>query len=212
MLGLGADREILRRRVRRRLLLAGAHAARPGHCRCLRPTQKRDRKIVRPRTHGAARHGDDGLALAFIGRLIVIAFAVMVASLAAGIAIAMGMLGPEWHSFSGDFGERTGFWLLVAFGASFTGAIGLLPLVIMIALAETFKIRSLLVNAAAGAAMMVLGLYASGLSNNYEESIDHPPPPVSRETELAAAAGIVLGLTYWAIAGRKAGRWREPRA
>src|SRR5665647_1202032 len=112
MLGLGADREILRRRVRCRLRLAGAHAARPRHFRRLRPAQKRDRKIVRPRTSGAARHGHDGLALALIGRLIVIVFAVMVASMAAGIAIAMGMLGPEWHGFTGDFGERTGFWLL----------------------------------------------------------------------------------------------------
>lgn len=133
----------------------------------------------------------------------------MVASMAAGIAMAIGMLGPEWHGFTGDFGERTGFWLLVAFGAGFTGAVGLLPLAIMIALAETFKIRSLLVHAVAGAAMMVLGLYASGLSNPYEESIDHPPVP--REAQIAAAAGIVFGLAYWAIAGRKAGRWREPR-
>jgi hypothetical protein len=147
--------------------------------------------------------------LAFIGRIIVICFAVFVASLVAGIAIAFGMLGPEWHGFTGDFGERTGFWLLVAFGASFTGAVGLLPLVIMIALAETFKIRSLLANAAAGAVMLVLGYYASGMSNSYEESIDRPPPPVSREAEIAAAAGVVFGMTYWAIAGRKAGCWRE---
>jgi hypothetical protein len=29
--------------------------------------------------------------------------------------------------------------------------------------------------------------------------------------EIAAAAGAVFGLVYWAIAGRKAGRWRERR-
>ena len=147
--------------------------------------------------------------MAFIGRIIVIIFAVMVASLTAGMAIAMGLLGPEWHGFTGDVGERTGFWLVTAFGASFTGAVGLLPLLILIAIAETFKIRSLLVHAAAGAAMMVLALYGSGLSNSYEESIDRPPPPISRGAEIAAAAGAVFGLTYWAIAGRKAGRWRE---
>jgi hypothetical protein len=27
-----------------------------------------------------------------------------------------------------------------------------------------------------------------------------------------AAAGIVAGVVYWAIAGRKAGMWREPPA
>jgi hypothetical protein len=148
--------------------------------------------------------------MAFLGRLIVIVFAVMVASVAAGIAIAMGVLGPEWHGFSGDIGERVGFWMIAFAGASFTGAIGMLPLVIMIALAESFKIRSLLANTLAGAAMMLLGYYGSGLSGpRYEESIDRPPPPVSREVEIAAAAGAAFGLVYWAIAGRKAGRWRE---
>lgn len=147
--------------------------------------------------------------MAFLGRIIVIVFAVTMASLAAGIAIAMGLLGPEWHGFTGDFAERTGFWLLVFFGASFTGAIGLLPLVILIAIAESFKIRSLLANIVAGVAMLLLGYYSSGLNRPYEESIDHPPPPISREAEITAAAGAMFGLVYWAIAGRKAGRWRE---
>jgi len=147
--------------------------------------------------------------MALIGRIIVIAFAVMLASMAAGIAIAMGVLGPQWHGFSGDIGERVGFWMLAFAATSFTGAVGLLPLVIMIAIAESFKIRSLLVHAAAGAAMLVIGYYGSGLSKPYEESIDRPPPPIAREVEIAAAAGVVFGLVYWAIAGRKAGRWRE---
>ena len=147
--------------------------------------------------------------MSLLGRIIVIVFAVMVASMAAGIAIAMGVLGPQWHGFSGDIGERVGFWMLAFAATSFTGAVGLLPLAIMIAIAESFKIRSLLVHAAAGAAMLVIGYYGSGLSKPYEESIDRPPPPVAREVEIAAAAGVVFGLVYWAIAGRKAGRWRE---
>jgi hypothetical protein len=147
--------------------------------------------------------------LAFLGRIIVIIFAVMAASMATGIAIAMGLLGPEWHGFTGDVGERFVFWGTAFIGASITGAAGLLPLAILIAIAETCKIRSLLANAAAGAALLVMALYASGLSNRYEESIDHPPPPISRDAEIAAAAGVVFGLVYWAIAGRNAGRWRE---
>jgi len=151
--------------------------------------------------------------LAFIGRVIVIIFAVMVASIATGMAIAVGILGPEWHGFTGDVGERAGFWMLAFVGASFTGAIGLLPLVILIAIAETFKIRSLLVNTLAGAAMLLLGYYGSGFARpGYEESIDRPPPAISREAEISAAAGAVFGLVYWAIAGRKAGKWRESGA
>ena len=148
--------------------------------------------------------------MALLGRIIVIGFAVMVASMAAGIAIAMALLGPEWHSVTGDIGERVVFWGAAFFGATATGAVGLLPLVILIAIAESFKIRSLLAHAAAGAAMLAIGYYGSGISRaSYEESIDHPPPAISRETEIAAAAGAVFGLVYWAIAGRKAGAWRE---
>ncbi|MEP7030328.1 MAG: hypothetical protein ABI830_05280 [Pseudolabrys sp.] len=150
--------------------------------------------------------------MSFIGRIIVIIFAVMVASLVAGMAIAMAILGPQWHGFEGDVGERATFWMVTLFGASFTGAAGLLPLAVLIAIAETFKIRSLLANAVAGVALLLMGYYASGMTRPYEESIDKPPPPISREVEIAAAAGAVFGLTYWLIAGRKAGRWREPRA
>lgn len=148
--------------------------------------------------------------MALLGRIVVIVFAVIVASFAAGMAIAMGVLGPQWHVVTGDPGERFIFWGTAFVGATATGAVGLLPLVIAIALGEGLKIRSLLANTLAGVAMMVLGYYGSGLAQpGYEESIDHPPPAVSRELEIAAAAGAAFGFVYWAIAGRKAGRWRE---
>jgi hypothetical protein len=144
-----------------------------------------------------------------VGRIIVIFFALVLASIAAGIAIAFGLLGPAWHGFAGDVGERIVFWGAAFYGATFTGAIGLLPLAILIAIAEGFKIRSLLSNVLAGAAMLAFGYYTSALPNRYEESIDRPPPPISRAGEIAVAAGAVFGLTYWLIAGRNAGRWRE---
>ena len=94
--------------------------------------------------------------MALIGRIVIIAFAIMVATFAAGVTITMGMLGPQWHAFSSDVGERAGFWVGVFFATSFTGAIGLLPAVILIALAETFKVRSLLAYLATGVALMVI--------------------------------------------------------
>jgi hypothetical protein len=102
--------------------------------------------------------------------------------------------------------------MLVFFGTSFTGAVGFLPVVTLIVLAEAFKIRSLIANAAAGALLLVLGAYSSGINRSGEESIDRPPPPVSRPLEIAAAGGAVFGLVYWLLAGRNAGRWRERRA
>jgi hypothetical protein len=149
----------------------------------------------------------------FIGRLFVIAFAIVLASIAAGIAIAVGVLGPQWHGMEGAPGERVVFWGLAFVGSVFTGAISILPLAISIAVAETFKIRSILVNMAAGAVLLLAGYYGSGLARpSYEESIDEPPPAISREMQLAAAAGAVFGFVYWTVAGRNAGRWREGAA
>jgi len=148
--------------------------------------------------------------MALLGRIIVIFFAVMLASFAAGIAIAMGLLGPAWHGFTGDVVERGTFSVFVVGGAVFTGAVSLLPLAILIVATELFKIRSLLIYAVAGAAIMLLGYSASGFAPpSYEESIDHPPPLIPHAVEVAAAAGVVFGGVYWLIAGRKAGRWRE---
>ncbi len=148
----------------------------------------------------------------FIGRLFVLIFAVIVSSIAAGIAIAVGALGPQWHVM-GQPGERVMFWGVAIVGSVFSGAISLLPLAIAIAVAETFKIRSLLVNTAAGALLLFAGYYSSGLARpSYEESIDAPPPPISQDAQLAAAAGAVFGFVYWFVAGRNAGRWRETGA
>ncbi len=148
--------------------------------------------------------------MALLGRIVVIMFAILVATLAAGVAIAIGLLGPHWQVIDGDVVERSTFTVFVAFGAAFTGAAVFLPLIILIALAEAFRIRSILAYLAAGALLLVLAYYASGLAPpSYEESIDHPPPLIRPEAEIAAAAGAVFGLTYWLIAGRSAGRWRN---
>lgn len=150
--------------------------------------------------------------MALFGRIIVIAFALIVASLAAGVMIAFGAIGPAMHAINGHVGEDVGFTIAVFFASTFAGAVGLLPAVILIALAETFKFRSLLGHALVGAVLLVAGYYASGLAPpSYEESIDHPPPPISRTAEIVAAGGAVFGLAYWAIAGRNAGRWCERR-
>jgi hypothetical protein len=146
--------------------------------------------------------------VALLGRIIVILFALFMAAAAGGIAAAIALLGLELHMLGPDPVEHAFFWLTAAFASGVTVMVGFLPILIAVVLAEAFSIRSLLIHAAAGAAILLLGYYSAGLTAPYEESIDRPPPPISREAEIAAAVGVVFGFTYWLIAGRNAGRWR----
>jgi hypothetical protein len=146
--------------------------------------------------------------VAFVGRSIVILFALFMATAAAGIAAAIAMFGAELHMVGADPVEHVFFWGTAAFASGVTVLVGFLPILIAVVLAEAFSIRSLVIQAAAGAAILLLGYYSAGFTGSYEESIDHPPPPISRQAEIAAAVGVVFGFTYWLIAGRNAGRWR----
>ena len=150
--------------------------------------------------------------MALVGRIIVILFALWLATIAAGIVWSVGLLGSQWSALSGDVGERIVFWGAAFIASSVTATLLFLPMLIAVVVAEAFKVRSLLIHVVAAVALFLLAYQGAGLGRSGEESIDHAPPPVSRDAEIAAAAGIVFGLTYWLIAGRKAGRWREPRA
>ena len=188
-------------RVRRRLCLAGAHAARPRHSRRLRPAQERDREAVRARAHGAARHGDDGLAD--------VAHRPHHRHLLCDHPGQHGGRHRDCHrharangtASSGDPVERLFFW-----GAAFIGARAAPALsaccrwCILIALAEASRFAPLLAQYASpapgddAARLLRQRLCAAGLRR-----IDrHPPPSISRELEIAAAAGAVFGLVYWA--------------
>jgi hypothetical protein len=146
--------------------------------------------------------------MALLGRIIVILFALFMASAMAGIAAAIALLGAELHIVGAGPVEHVFFWGTAAFASGVTVLVGFLPILIAVVLAEAFSIRSLVIQAAAGAVILLLGYYSAGFTSTYEESIDYPPPPISREAEIAAAVGVVFGFTYWLIAGRNAGRWR----
>jgi len=150
--------------------------------------------------------------MSFLGRLIVICFALFMAAMAAGVATAIALLGVEVHTLGPDPVGQVFFWGTAMAASGATVAFGFLPLVIAVTVAEAFSIRSFVIHAAAGAALLIFAYYGASFGWSYEESIDRPPPPISREAEIVAAVGMVFGMTYWLIAGRNAGRWRERRA
>jgi hypothetical protein len=145
--------------------------------------------------------------MALLGRIIVIVFALWLATMAAGIVWSIGLLGPL--SASADTGERVIFWGAAFVASGITATMLFLPALIAVVLAEAFTVRSFLLNIAGSVVLALLAYQAAGLGHTYEESIDRPPPLIPHDLHVAIAAGIVFGVVYWLIAGRKAGRWRE---
>lgn len=142
------------------------------------------------------------------GRIIVIAFALIVASMVAGIALAIGIVAPEWPWFDSDPVERVKFFMVSFFATSFIGATAFVPAVLLVVVAEVVRLRSLLYYAAAGAVVGLASYFGSNVELRLENTTD--VSPAFHPLQLAAAAGIVGGLAYWLLAGRNAGRWREP--
>jgi hypothetical protein len=147
--------------------------------------------------------------MSLLGRIIVIIFGLLVAILVAGITLAMGIVLPEWAAMDSDPIERVIFFFVAFFATSYVGAVGVLPAALVIAISEAARMRSLIYYGVGGALVALASYYGSDISFQLENTTD--VTPVANALQLAAAAGILGGLAYWLIAGRNAGRWREPR-
>ena len=146
----------------------------------------------------------------FIGRVFVIFVAFLFACIAAGLTIALGLLAGQWQLLQTDPVAQGGFWIASALGTSFAGAASFMPLLLVVILAEAFRLRSIVFYALAGVAIALTAYFGWGFGNPYEESIDQAGP-LARGIEIVIAAGVVFGVAYWLVAGRRAGAWLEPR-
>jgi len=147
--------------------------------------------------------------MSVFGRIIVIFFALIAAIVAAGVALAIGVVAPDWAGVDSDPFERISFFIVSFFATSFVGAVAFLPALIVIVIAEAVRLRNFLYYGVGGALVGLASYYGSDISVRLENTTD--VAPVGNALQLAAAAGIIGGLVYWVIAGRNAGRWREPR-
>jgi hypothetical protein len=144
--------------------------------------------------------------MSLLGRIIVIIFALIVASMAAGVALAVGIVAPDWPTMDSDPVERVSFFVLAFFATSFVGAAATLPALVLIVFAEAARMRSFLYYGVAGAVVGLASYFGSDVSSRLENTTD--VTPVGHALQLAAAAGIIGGIVYWLIAGRRAGAWR----
>lgn len=147
--------------------------------------------------------------MSLLGRIIVIIVALFVAIMAAGITLAIGIVAPDWAGVDSDPFEQVTFFIVSFFATSFVGAVAVLPAVAVIVISEAARLRSFLYYGIGGALVGLASYFGTDISIRLENTTD--VPPVANALQLAAAAGIIGGLAYWLIAGRNAGRWREPR-
>ena len=148
--------------------------------------------------------------MSLLGRIIVILVALILAIMAAGITLAIGIIAPDWAGIDSDPAERLIFFIVSFFATSFVGAVAILPAALLIVISEAARLRSFLFYGVGGALVGLASYYGSDISVRLENTTD--VPPVANALQLAAAAGIIGGLVYWLIAGRNAGRWREPKS
>ncbi|UFZ02063.1 hypothetical protein LQG66_22475 [Bradyrhizobium ontarionense] len=145
--------------------------------------------------------------MALIGRLIVIVFAFLAACFVAGLIVVTAILFPEFSDLGNGPIDQGAFDVIIGFGFIFVSGFALIPALLIAVITEAFSIRSVLAYAIGGGvvgAACYLGLVPFDPETFRFEGI------VRRHLEILTGAGIVGGLVYWLVAGRNAGRWREP--
>jgi hypothetical protein len=145
--------------------------------------------------------------MSLFGRIIVIVFGFVVATIVAGVTLTIGIVLPEWATVESDPFERVIFFFAAFFATSYVGAVAILPAAVLIVISEAARMRSFIYYGVGGALVALASYFGSDISVQLENTTD--VPPVTSALQLAAAAGILGGLAYWLIAGRGAGRWRE---
>ncbi|MBC7575894.1 hypothetical protein [Tardiphaga sp.] len=147
--------------------------------------------------------------MALIGRLFVICFAFGVACLLAGGIVVFSILFPEISALETGMLDPNALNILLGFGFIFFSGFALLPAVAVVTITEAFDVRGV-VAYAIGGAMVGLACYLGLIP--FDTDTMRFDGIIRRHLEVMTGAGIVAGLIYWLIAGRNAGKWRQPRA
>jgi len=144
--------------------------------------------------------------LALIARIFVVLFSFVLACVAGAVVIMFALLLPGWNALLDRPPDQQIMALLVGLSAVFFSLYAMLPAMVFIALAEGFRLRSVLFYALAGGVLALCSAY--GWDLRFLSGLDDDLG--WRGVEVMAAVGIVGGFVYWALAGRNAGAWRKP--
>ena len=144
--------------------------------------------------------------MALVARIFVVLFAFVLACVAGAAVMTFALVLPGWSELVDQSVDGRIIALTVGMSAAFFSLYAMLPAMLIIALAEGFRMRSVLFYALAGAALALCLAYGWDLRLLREPDDDFGV----RGGEIMAAVGIVAGFVYWALAGRNAGAWRKP--
>jgi hypothetical protein len=139
--------------------------------------------------------------MAVILRLLAICLAYVLACATAAIVLAVGTFALGWNDFSSNALESVVLWTGIIVTTIIIVALAVLPMLLVVVLAEWLAWRSILIYPALGGALAMLLVYGLDFTASVADTF-------VRERQVVAAAGIAGGLVYWLIAGRKAGAWK----
>ena len=139
--------------------------------------------------------------MSVVARILVMFLAYVLACVAASAVFTIGTLTPHWDDLTSSGLPPAAIWAIVAVGTPIIGAVAALPTALVVAIAEGFAWRSVILYAALGGALALsYGLDMPGIAQ--------PDTYIANERQLLAASGIAGGLVYWLFAGRSAGSWK----
>jgi putative copper export protein len=142
--------------------------------------------------------------MAIVGRILMVIIAYVLACIAASLVLTIGTLAPQWEQISSPDIPSVVLWSVVGVSAAVIAIVALLPSFLVIALAEGFAWRSIVLYGVLGGVLalaLTYGIDFAGYVRGTDSTFAH-------EREVLAASGIAGGLVYWVFAGRKAGLWK----
>jgi hypothetical protein len=142
--------------------------------------------------------------MAIVVRILMVIIAYVLACIAASVVLTIGTLAPQWEQIAPQGLPSVVLWSVVSVSTAVIAVVAMLPSFLVIALAEGFAWRSIVLYGALGGVLalaLTYGIDFAGYARSADGSFAH-------EREVLAASGIAGGLVYWVFAGRKAGLWK----
>jgi hypothetical protein len=139
-----------------------------------------------------------------IARILMVIVAYVLACIAAAIVLTIGTLAPQWEQMAPDGFPGVVLWSVIGVSAAVIAVVAMLPSFLVIALAEGFAWRSVVLYGVLGGVLALALTYGIDFAGYARDS----GGILAHEHEVLAASGIAGGLVYWVFAGRRAGLWK----